>query len=70
MLLTTNSASVSPAHEVAVLCNCGDATDCVMERYVADVRIAEAEIERLRLRVRVQWCVMVVLLLLLAVHSS
>ena len=36
-----------PAHEVFVLCDCGDAEDCRLELYVSDVRLAYAEIERL-----------------------
>lgn len=36
-----------PPHEVYVLCDCGDVEHCAMERYVADIRIAFAEIDRL-----------------------
>lgn len=34
-------------HEVTIPCLCADPDFCVTERYVADVRIAVAEIERL-----------------------
>jgi hypothetical protein len=34
-------------HEVTVPCDCEDIEHCDMERYIADIRIAFAEIERL-----------------------
>jgi len=34
-------------HEVSVLCDCDDLEQCRTEVYVADVRIALAEIQRL-----------------------
>jgi hypothetical protein len=34
-------------HEVHVLCNCDDVENCIIERYVSDVRIAYKEIQRL-----------------------
>lgn len=35
-------------HEVRVLCNCDDIECCAIERYVADVRIAVAELHELQ----------------------
>lgn len=35
-------------HEVHVLCGCDDIEACVMELYVSDVRILQAELERVR----------------------
>lgn len=40
------------AHEVYVLCNCGDVEHCRMEVYVSDVRIVQREFERLLRRLR------------------
>jgi hypothetical protein len=36
------------AHEVYVLCNCGDILHCRLERYISDVRIVEAEAKHWR----------------------
>lgn len=33
-----------PAHEVRVLCDCGNIEACRMERYVSDVRILQEEL--------------------------
>lgn len=40
----TEADETRPAHEVYVLCNCGDVEHCRMERYVSDVRILAAEL--------------------------
>jgi hypothetical protein len=40
------------SHEVSIMCLCGDIENCRMERYIADVRIAYAEIEQLKEKAR------------------
>ena len=34
-------------HEVTVPCVCGDVENCLTERYISDVRIAQAELAAL-----------------------
>lgn len=38
----------SPAHEVCTPCDCGHIERCTMERYIADVRVAYAQIVSLQ----------------------
>jgi hypothetical protein len=44
------------AHEVCVMCRCeSGADDCLMERYISDVRIAYAEVQFWRDAINMAW---------------
>lgn len=41
---------MATSHTVEVACQCEDIEDCVLEKYISDVRILAAEYQRLRNR--------------------
>ena len=44
------SVARDAAHEVFVLCDCGDIEQCRTELYVSDVRILQAQLETVQAR--------------------